>query len=207
MTYLSEEQIRKHGGNDEGMQSTLRHIFGDPNSPARRLEDYHRELTLRGLRRAEYICWLPMYGLAVIWRMQGVLTFDSFWVIPSMLLVIMLAGDVYDTVRDLIERWWFCPRYDKASQPKPEFDVPEPGLGPFRFLIYLGMAPLLPMAVLMLCSYCDLIKWMSYQDAWKMAVALIGLLGVLRLDPQQRLPASVRAFCKPFRRLPSPDVN
>jgi len=175
----------------------------DYNSPAQRLNRYRLEVLRRRSKCAEYLGLLAMVDLVIV---SNVLKAElSGWGWSSLLIVpVMLMGsDVYELVRDLIEYMIFYPKYDRASQPKPEFKVTT-GLGPYRSYIYLIVAPVLPTAFIWVLRSHGQIHLPPMLPSWGLAFYLSLATLVFRA---YGLPLSLRELIEPFKRVPSPDVH
>jgi hypothetical protein len=178
-------------------------------SPQQRLDRYRKEMLQRIVERLVYI--------AVLFYFMAVYTLPLFEAHPTgkglfsaIILVpfILASGDGYELVSNWIEARLFCPKYDKASQPRPEFTVDPNRLDVFvvRAWTYVFVAPLLPTAALVTLCYCGMLE-IPYPiaNSWLEALIMTIGLGVLRVYGWQ--VTSLRAWLKPFKRVPSPDVN
>jgi hypothetical protein len=97
----------------------------DYNSPAARGRRYRLELLKRCSERVQYLTVFALLDMTIGWfvlkaELNGCGPYTSLLIVPAMLL----GGDAFQ----LLGRWsayqLFCPRYDKASQPRPTFEVP-----------------------------------------------------------------------------------
>jgi hypothetical protein len=187
----------------------------DPCSPGRRLKRHRRDVVQN--RCLAFLHCLLFLGYAVFAANclgDGLVIFSGLWIVIPITLAWFVSGDVYDFVRDRIEQRVYCPRYDKASQPRPKVE-PENENSALRFLIYLTVTPVLPMALIMVFTHFGLCSQKPFVDnflapllnPWLLAAKLVLVLGVTRLHYRCAFPTSVRTFLLPFRRLPSPDVH
>jgi hypothetical protein len=116
-------------------------------------------------------------------------------------LVMFCAGDLYRFARNRIENHIYCPRYDSASQDRPQFFVPDHP-SPLRFAIFLLAELAVPLALLHVLLYYGVVQLQPglcpTVAAGYYALAF-GAMGI-------KLPMSVGALLGPFiRRLPRPD--
>jgi hypothetical protein len=199
----------------------------DWHSPAHRLARYEEQLSDR---RDALVGRFAMLLLMLFYTILVVLSFDCSWgsflVCLGSIPIILLSGDIYERVRDAIEKRVFCARYDKASQARPTFEV-NPCRGDviyLRSVIYTIVMPILPTAFLFpmrvhgmfhqpqilptlmgscrdACFQCD-----SLLGSWLLALGLSLIYGSYRSRPYN-YPLTLRRMLSPFKRIPGPDVH
>jgi hypothetical protein len=180
-----------------------RYAAFDEHTPAGRLARYRVEKWRNITKCAEYIFILGLCDLVIGWI---ILHPDTGWGLCTSLLIVpvmLLGGDAYELVRDWLENWYFCPRYDRASQPRPQFEVRE-GFGPGRYVLYLIVAPLLNTALLWLLRHYGQIHPLPNLNLYELGICLSLASTVLLIYGQ---PLTLGEALKPFKRLPGPDIN
>jgi hypothetical protein len=180
----------------------------DYYSPEQRLARYRQELMKRIPERMMYVALLGFFLCQTLPLFEA--TPSRGGLICAFLLVpiLLASGDFYELLRSLIEARLFCPSYDKASQPRPKFQVDPNRIDVlcFRLSIYLIAAPLLPTAFLVIVCYCGVIHLPApIATAWAMGMMYALFFGTLRVFGWQAM--TLREWCKPFKQVPRPDIN
>jgi hypothetical protein len=195
--------VTYHRTGDAALDAALTKMLGDPNSPQRRLQRYWEEESQSRTRRCTNIIAFSFYNFVPLMVLEGRIDANNLWVVPLITVSVLLAVDIVVSQCYRFERWYFCPRYDKASQPKPDFDLGE-GLGRGRVFIYFAFVPLLPTSVLWVLGHFSFVSLKPWPYEWFVGLKLAALL---ILAPLLDWPVSIRMLLKPFRRVRSPDVN
>jgi hypothetical protein len=181
------------------------------HSPESRMARYRNQLLDRRMMVPVHIAWfcacilfacVPM-GIDVGVGMGENMNIKSLAIAILMTGLTLAGGDLYELVRDAIENWVFCPKYDRASQPRPKFEIKE-GLGPFRLFIYVFVTPALPATGLWLLHRYGLIRELPQSGLFGAVEGALLLFGLLRY---LEMPTTLRALFKPFKRIPSPDCH
>jgi hypothetical protein len=189
--------------NEQDPHRLLRQIQDWRNGPEARMARYRNQVLYRRMQAPASLVFF-----VVCCFMVGVLLGEDAdakgLAITLMLTFASLGGgDAYELVRDAIENWFFCPRYDRASQDRPKVVIKE-GLGGWRFFIYMAVMPLLPTLALWALNAHGLIYLPPQHGPWSVALGLSLFFGYFRVF---KVPASLRKIFEPFKRIPSPDCN
>jgi len=186
-------------------QQLLRQIENLRHSPEARMDRYRSQVLDRRMMVPVHIAWFCVcaFFVCVITGADQDVNLPSLGVTALLALLTLAGGDLYEIVRDAIENRIFCPKYDRASQPRPKFEIKD-GLGPARFFIYVVVAPLVPATGLWVLNRYALVQLPDKQGLWSAAEGLLLLFGFFRL---MKMPTSLRGILEPFKRIPSPDCN
>jgi hypothetical protein len=180
----------------------------DYYSREQRLARHRQELAKRIPDRMMYFALLGYFLVYTLPLFESEPSRKGLIAAVILVPLLLASGDIYELVRDFVERRIFCPPYDKASQPRPTFQV-NPNridvLG-FRLGIYLIVAPLLPAVYLTILCYCKVLHLPApILSAWTVGMIYALFLGTLRVLGWPVL--SLRSWYEPFKPVPSPDIN
>jgi len=174
------------------------------HSPQQRLQHYRQERQERSVRRLMHVAALFCFWAYSFYLIQ--LDPTRRGILASALLppIMLVTGDLYSVVRDFLEQRMYCPRYDKASQPRPQFVVLETiPVMYVRFWMYAVIVPIPPTAMFWLLNFCG--QWqLHYAFTYGLAFVTSLLYGTLRV---MNWPVTASAWLRPFKKVPSPDLN